>query len=1037
MLWRAHHVQDKIADHPHAFDTVDTVTVEVDVNLMLIGFDKLNSDFSSVKNGILEELNDQKIQRFLQVNKNTIREREESHVRYKIHYHFIDVHPMVQIYLSQFMKSSIRDIDINLVNVKVINPYDLLNEFRDLFSYIHSNSNMPVPNSNDLIIVVMNSQLKLEGRYGFSTEFSYNEQQKMIDEIFRENSEFAIGEFIFPLTEPITSNDRYVETPEEEGVQMGGGLHGVEEHPISGVPDFSTTFTENYCVLDWREMSFLWAHSKYLQLLEQDPRGMYRSSQDRVRHNLELLRDSYDKKEQMRILLMMKQLLNNDFMMNDDLVNLVEGTFVVSDYILIKQFLFIDVSAGPFEWGSIHDDSNMRTKSSFVWANDYQDVLSCYDRLSDALIDHVKRVSHFVSLSCVSKQSECEHDLSEIQRIQKVVTMDSSTTTDLYRCLISLIELERKYENKERKLKFNERNGREMEVIIRLSREISDFIAHFVTPPYVLSSFDSDFDTNSDFASNSISISTSTSTSSSSSFSTSNSNSNSNSNLNLLSDDSTFSTFEYPIPFESISSSTSASSSPSKSNSNLHSTSQSRFDSSFHFSSSSRIGSSPSFDSKAGSQFQPGIGVSFPSKSNSEKAPLDLHRNLHHISCDHSQQLYRLAIDPNAAAHIHTKHDLQEALHRGVFEPSVPKKKIHFQVNYFTREEFEGIFTVDENYFDFSIFRSEVEKLKLASQEFYFSFQEFKLEREPRLQTAVLRSVSSAIIPHLNNKKSVFPIQQTYLNSSVLFEALRGSSNSLSSHDVQIYIFCMTDSLKRPIFLDKSKQVVSHSDGANNFIFAVQNERVSINAPYFVNGIPMYYNLHNIMSPLLESVFEMLSNTRLALYFGEKVHTNVKPLIEDCIHRPIGSVDGIFSANTIYSEFHIAILKRSEFIIHLQVAVDEFDSLIEKMNALPMMEMHQEVIQELHDSFLDSLKEIEASEDFQLNQELMKKMNLVLGQLRWMWELLQQYQVESCKLKVAPIDYMRVLSRSVIVGTVLAVTYAIVTQKSRKKLKEL
>lgn len=995
------------------------MTVEVDVNLMLIGFDKLNSDFSSVKNGILEELNDRKIQRFLQVNKNTIREREESHVRYKIHYHFIDVHPMVQIYLSQFMKASIRDIDINLVNVKVVNPYDLLNEFRDLFSYIHSNSNMPVPNSNDLIIVVMNSQLKVEGRYGFSTEFSYNEQQKMIDEIFRENSEFAIGEFIFPLTEPITSNDRYTETPEEEGVQSGG-LHGVEDRPISGVPDSSTIVTENYCVLDWREMSFLWAHSKYLQLLEQDPRGMYRSSQDRVRHNLELLRDSYDKKEQMRILLMMKQLLNNDFVMNDDLINLVEGTFVVSDYILIKQFLFIDVSAGPFEWGSIHDDSNMRTKSSFVWANNYQDVLSCYDRLSDALIDHVKRVSRFVSLSCVSKQSECEHDLSEIQRIQKVVAMESSTTTDLYRCLISLIELERKYESKERKLQFNERNGREMEVIIRLSREISDFIAHFVTPPFVLSSFDSD----SDFNSNSNSYS----------------NSNSNTNSNLPSDDFSFSTFESPIPFDSISSSTSASSN-SNSNSNLHSSpkssSQSRFDSLFHFDSSSRMGSHSSSDLNSGSQSPSGIGVSFPSKSNSEQGPLDLHRNLHHISCDHSQQLYRLAIDPNAAAHIHTKHDLEEALHRGVFEPSVPKKKIHFQVNYFTREEFEGVFTVDENYFDFSIFRSEVEKLKLASQEFYFSFQEFKLEREPRLQTAVLRSVSSAIIPHLNNKKSVFPIQQTYLNSSVLFEALRGSSNSLSSHDVQIYIFCMTDSLKRPIFLDKSKQVVSHSDGSNNFIFAVQNERVSINAPYFVNGIPMYYNLHNIMSPLLENVFEMLSNTRLALYFGEKVHTNVKPLIEDCIHRPIGSVDGIFSANTIYSQFHIAILRRCEFIIHLQVAVDEFDTLIEKMNALPMMRMHQEVIQELHDSFLDSLKQIEASEDLQLNQELMKKTNLVLGQLRWMWELLQQYQVENCKLKVASIDYMRVLSRSVIVGTVLAVTYAIVTQKSRKKLKEL
>lgn len=487
---------------------------------MLIGFDKLNSDFSSVKNGILEELNDQKIQRFLQINKNTIREREESHVRYKIHYHFIDVHPMVQIYLSLFMKSSIRDIDINLVNIKIINPYDLLNEFRDLFSYVHANSNMPVPNSSDLIIVVLNSQLKLEGRYGFSTEFSYNEQQKMIDEIFRENSEFAIGEFIFPLTEPIATNDRYMEPPEDEGIQSGG-LHGVEARPISGVPDFSTIFTDNYCVVDWREVSFLWAHSKYLQLLERDPRGMYRSSQDRVRHNLKLLRDSYDKKEQTRILLLMKQLLNNDFVMNDDLINLVEGTYVVSDYIMIKQFLFIDVSAGPFEWGSIYDDSNMRTKSSFVWANDYRDVLSCYDRLSEALNDHVKRVSHFVSLSCVSKQSECEHDLSEIQRIQKVVEMDSSTTTDLYRCLISLIELERKYENKERKLKFNERNGREMEVIIRLSREISDFIAHFVTPPFVLSSFDSDPHLSSEDSTLEMPVSFDSISSSSSSFSSS------------------------------------------------------------------------------------------------------------------------------------------------------------------------------------------------------------------------------------------------------------------------------------------------------------------------------------------------------------------------------------------------------------------------------------------------------------------------------------------------------------------------------------
>ena len=70
---------------------LDTITVEVDVNLILLGFDKLDSDFSSVQNGILEELNVRKIQRFLEIHGSTIRERDESHVEYKVHYHFINL----------------------------------------------------------------------------------------------------------------------------------------------------------------------------------------------------------------------------------------------------------------------------------------------------------------------------------------------------------------------------------------------------------------------------------------------------------------------------------------------------------------------------------------------------------------------------------------------------------------------------------------------------------------------------------------------------------------------------------------------------------------------------------------------------------------------------------------------------------------------------------------------------------------------------------------------------------------------------------
>ena len=919
---------------------LDTITVEVDVNLILLGFDKLDSDFSSVQNGILEELNVRKIQRFLEIHGSTIRERDESHVEYKVHYHFINLHPMVQIYLSRFMNSTVRNIDINLMNMNVINPYDLVKEFQDLFSYVQHNSNKAVPNKDDLIIVIMNSQLNLGGRHGFSTEFSYSELQRMIDEIFKENSEFAIGEFIFPLTEPVTLNDHYDEYLEDESVD-NPGLHGVEVHPISGVPDFSTISTENYCILDWRELSFLWAHSKYIQLMERFPRGFHRTSQDRIRHNLELLRDYYDKKEQMRILLMMKQLLNNEYLMNDDLINLVEGTHTVSDYIFLKQFLLVDISAGPFEWGSIQDDSNMRTKSSLVWSSVYNDILRYYENVNEAFLDHVQLVSHLLLSSPIRK--EYNSDLSELQRIRRIIQKDSVTTTELHRCLLSLIEFERKYPSKDPLVQFNERNGREMEVIIRLSREIGDFIAHFVTPPFIVST--DSMDTTSSM-------------------------------------------------------------------------------------------SSPDSVDSLGSRGSTSLATTLPDSSSSHE---NFHSTLHRFRCDDSYHHYVLSIDPNVSNRIHSKEELSRALNEGVFQSFSPKNKVHFQINYFTRAEFEDVFTIDENYFDFSIFRSEIEKLKLPSQEFYFSFQEFKLEREPRLQTAVLRAMSTAIIPHLSTKKAVFPVQQKYLNSTVLFEALRSHSNSIASHDVQIYIFCMTDPMKRPMFLDRSKQVVSHSDGFNNFVFAVQNERISTNAPYFVNGIPMYYNLHNIMPSLLEVVFELISNTRLTVYFGERIHTNEAAMIEDCIHRPIGSVDPIFSSNTVYSQFHVEIIKRSEQIVHLQMMIEEFDGLMERMNDVrdKMTAIQREMVIELHQSFMECIDGIEGEEDLQKREGIMKKAMLLVGKIRWMWELIQQYQAENCKTKVASINYMHVLSRSFIAGTILAVIYSISMQKSRKKLKEL
>jgi len=90
----------------------------------------------------------------------------------------------------------------------------------------------------------------------------------------------------------------------------------------------------------------------------------------------------------------------------------------------------------------------------------------------------------------------------------------------------------------------------------------------------------------------------------------------------------------------------------------------------------------------------------------------------------------------------------------------------------------------------------------------------------------------------------------------------------------------------------------------------------------------MHYNLHDIMAPLLSCVFELLSNTRLNLYFGEQIHTRIAPLTEDCIYRSIGSVDRVFSVNHVYSSFHLDIMRKSKLIVMLQLLISDYNDVI-------------------------------------------------------------------------------------------------------------
>lgn len=789
------------------------MVLEIDVNLLLIGFDKYTEDFGTIQDGIISELNVFKVQRFLNIHKNSIQEHAGSHVEYRIHYHVMEVNPAVQLYLHRFMEYAARDVDINLSSIRVINPYEIVGELRDLFRYVRKHSDHPVPSESDPILVLMNGQLGGKTRYGFSTEFSYTEEQKMIDEIFREGSEFAIGDFIFPLTEPLTLSEDYETTEEPVLHSFTNGSEESEDDAIA-----------QYCLQDWNEVSLEWALEKKAALQALTKRGK-RSSAEKTHHFLSLLRNAYSKKEQRRILVQMKQLLNNERMMNDELINMVEGTHVVSDFFFLQNVYFYDCTAGPFEWGSIDASSNIRTRTSLLDAAAFPRELAYYASLVDALLDRSRHVTHEVQRACAQpgrsdKRSECERDASAMDEVEKAIRSQAVKSTAEYARLFGALRaMEAKYRPARVAGHAQGLKDKAMEVTIRLSCVLSDVIAHAITPPMVLRAGAASADG--------------------------------------------VSTRGFSETVDGVNAVTSD--------------------------------SSDSSDSSAGMMTTPAS--------------------------------YYFALKAQATMPS-TRAELRQRLEEEVVAAPRAKERVHFQVNYLTRSGFEEFFSPDENFFDYSVFRSEVERLKLPTQEFFFSFQEYRLDKEPRLQTALLHALSSTIVPHLSTKRAIFPVQQSFLNTTTLFSLLRSSDGVLSGRDVQIYILCMTDPARRPVLLDHGEQVVVRSDAFNHIVFAVQNEKASSSSPYYFNNIPMHYNLHNIMSPLLSSVFELLSNTRLNLYIGEKVQTNESPLVEDFTQRQLGSVDAFFSANGVFSSYHRHIIQRGFYVVQVQRLIDSFNGLI-------------------------------------------------------------------------------------------------------------
>ena len=103
---------------------------------MLIGFDYYNEDNACLQDGILKQLRKHKMQRFFRRQGDMVQETDDSHVEYVVQYRFIQLSPTVQIYFRHLMEQAYRDVDMNLMSVKLINPYELVQAADDLFQYV-------------------------------------------------------------------------------------------------------------------------------------------------------------------------------------------------------------------------------------------------------------------------------------------------------------------------------------------------------------------------------------------------------------------------------------------------------------------------------------------------------------------------------------------------------------------------------------------------------------------------------------------------------------------------------------------------------------------------------------------------------------------------------------------------------------------------------------------------------------------------------------------------------------------------------------
>ena len=177
-------------------------------------------------------------------------------------------------------------------------------------------------------------------------------------------------------------------------------------------------------------------------------------------------------------------------------------------------------------------------------------------------------------------------------------------------------------------------------------------------------------------------------------------------------------------------------------------------------------------------------------------------------------------------------------------------------------------------------------------------------------------------------------------------------------------------------------------------------------------------------------------------------------------HSPIGSVDDFFSANVVYSPFHIKVMQKSTVLLHLQLQIDEFNHFIvidhfKECDSQRYFNEHsdkttkeqREAVQFYYNELIHLIESCKHFGNLHEWTPVLEQADLIIGKyaqsiivmsrIKWIWTLVLHEQIESCRSHVAQINYLRIFSGSFVLGLVISILCIIIKQKSAKKLKEL